>query len=87
MGWVAHHSGACRNVFGDHAASTNDRIITEGNAWNNDGAAPSSDVASDSNRTAELETGLSFSRISRMVCRQHLNIGPNLGVVADGDFD
>lgn len=21
-----------------------------------------------------------------MVCRQHLNIGPNLSVVADGDF-
>ena len=66
-GRVAHLSGTRKNILGDHAASTDDRIVAHSDAWKDDGTPSDPDVAPDANRTCGRTTGSSCAASTHYV--------------------
>src|SRR6516162_3454381 len=86
---------ACRNpegtspgghITGDHAARADQRIITDGNAWQDDRSRSNPDVAADADWAAKLQARGSPRRVARMIGRQDLHSRPDLRAVSDGDL-
>jgi len=83
---IAERSSPGRHVTGDHAARADQRIITDGNARQDDRSRSDPDVAPDPDRATKLQAGGSPHRVARMVGRQDLHARPDLRAVADGDL-
>ena len=71
----------------DHAAGADHRAVADGDAGQDDGAAADPDVAADPHRAAEFEAGPPRFGVARVVGGVDLRRGPDLGAVADDNFD
>src|SRR5215475_2416338 len=80
---ISGHRYARCDVPRDDTAGADHGSVTDGHAWQEDGAAADPDVAADPDRAAEFEPGAPRFRITRMVGSVDLHRGPDLGAVAD----
>src|SRR5207237_6192227 len=83
---IAECGSPRRHIAGDHAACSDYRIITDGNARQDDRSRSDPDVASDADRAAKLQSGGASRRVARMIGSQDLHPRPDLRTVADGDL-
>ena len=83
---VAEGSSPSRYVTGNHAARTDQRIITY-TERKDDRATADPDIPADTDGAAEFKTDGSYRRVARMIGREDLHRGANLCAVADADCD
>jgi hypothetical protein len=76
-----------RNVAGDHATRTDQRIVADAHTRQDDGAAADPDITANANGTAKLQSGGPPRRIAWMISRKDLDGRTDLRFVADADRD
>ena len=82
MGWVADDGDAGWDVMGDYAAGSDDCVVADGDAGEDDGASTDPDVAADADWLAALEVGTASFGIAGMIGGVDLDGGTDLGAVA-----
>ena len=75
-----------RHVAGDNCPGTNNSVIPDRHAGQNDRSAADPDIPADAHATPKLQPGAALCGIAWMVGGINLNGRPNLSAIADGDF-
>ena len=86
-GRVAVHGHAFADITGYHAACTDQRVIANAYARQDQGTCAYPDVLANGHRAAELKPAASYCGITRMVGSEDLHAGRDLGVRTDAYRD
>ena len=86
-GRITDDSRACGHVTCYDAPAADDGVIPDGDARQDEGAAPDLDVAANADRAAKLKHRSTLRRVARMIRGENLHTRPDLGQVADGHLD
>src|SRR5437660_12263271 len=86
-GGVSGNDDTRADIPRDHAAGADDSAIADRDAGEDDGTAADPDIVAEPHRAAEFKAGLSRLGIARVVGGVDLRRGPDLGAVADNNFD
>ena len=73
---VANDRGTRRHVTRYHTARTNNRIVADGSAGENDSATADPDIPANPDGSSEFKTLTPLRRIARMIGRVDLTAGP-----------